>query len=403
LIMVTFGNINAQTTLSQALNLDDTATLTFTLTLGTNAVVVTFSETATIGTLVASLGSALNTYGVNVVFDDNNDTIRFLYSNTSTRVTDYSVTAGSVTIGTLGTEINYTVGVLTFTLTLGNNQTILFTSASDVTVNSFVNQLNSLLTGYGLSVTSTFDDTNNAIVFNYQAGSTKIETFGVTSGGTLTYSVVGAFNATDKVSADSIDVTILVTDPVTNIGRTVTSTSREFAAGTGGPNVSVDSSGISGVTFKLTSSAASTTGTYFTFDLSKGSITLQIGPNAGTDHRMEITINDMSSNALGVANINVTSQASAQAIIDARTIDKAIELVVTERGKLGAYENRLNHTIQNLGVAKENLTSAESRLRDADLAAEMMEFTRNQIMLQAGTAMLAQANTVPQTVLQLLR
>jgi flagellin len=118
---------------------------------------------------------------------------------------------------------------------------------------------------------------------------------------------------------------------------------------------------------------------------------------------MEITINDMGANALGVTNINVTNQASAQAIIDAQTIDKAIEKVVTERGKLGAYENRLNHTIQNLGVARENLTSAESRLRDADLAQEMMEFTRNQIMLQAGTAMLAQANTVPQTVLQLLR
>ncbi|MBP8638322.1 MAG: flagellin, partial [Dictyoglomi bacterium] len=106
---------------------------------------------------------------------------------------------------------------------------------------------------------------------------------------------------------------------------------------------------------------------------------------------------------LGVDRIDVTTQANAQAIIDAETIDKAIEKVVTERGKLGAYENRLNHTIQNLGVAKENLTSAESRLRDADIAKEMMDFTRNQIMLQAGTAMLAQANTVPQTVLQLLR
>jgi flagellin len=118
---------------------------------------------------------------------------------------------------------------------------------------------------------------------------------------------------------------------------------------------------------------------------------------------MEISINDMGATALGVNNINVTNQASAQAIIDAGTIDTAIERVVTERGKLGAYENRLNHTIQNLGVAKENLTSAESRLRDADIAQEMTEFTRNQIMLQAGTAMLAQANTVPQTVLQLLR
>lgn len=402
LVMVTFGAITAGTDLSTALNLDAAGTLTFTLTIGTDAVVVTASDTTTVGALVSSLDAALATYGIDVVFDDDNDAIRFVYSDTSARVTDYSV-AATVNVGTAGTEVNYTVGVLTFTLTLGNDQTIVLTASSDISVDSFVNRLNSSLTGYGLSVTATFDDTANAIVFNYQAGSTKIETFGVTSGGTLTYSLAGTFNATDKVSADSIDVTILVTDPVTNIGRTVTSTSREFAAGTGGPNVSVDSSGISGVTFKLTSSAASTTGTYFEFDLSKGSITLQIGPNAGTDHRMEISINDMSASALGVSSINVTNQASAQAIIDAQTIDKAIEKVVTERGKLGAYENRLNHTIQNLGVAKENLTSAESRLRDADLAQEMMEFTRNQIMLQAGTAMLAQANTVPQTVLQLLR
>jgi flagellin len=72
------------------------------------------------------------------------------------------------------------------------------------------------------------------------------------------------------------------------------------------------------------------------------------------------------------------------------------------RGNLGALQNRLEHTIQNLGVTKENLASSESRIRDTDMAAEMSEFTRNQIMSQAGVAMLAQANQVPQQVLQLL-
>jgi flagellin len=390
LTRVTFGTIDANTNLSTALNLSAAATLTFSFVIadGTTIQYVT-NQTTTVGALVTALNSLFASYGLGVIvsFYDADDALVFTSAIGSTRIIDYSVTAGTVTIGTAGTEIY-----------------------DNVSMTELVSGLNSLFSGYtstkGLNVTVSFDDTDDAIEFSYSAGSTKIVDYTVTAGAVAIGTAgteIGTFASTDKVSVRSMDVTILVTDPITNIGRTVTSTSREFAAGTGGPNVSVDSSGISGVTFKLTKDAAATTGTYFEFDLSKGSITLQIGPNAGTDHRMEVTINDMSANSLRVTNINVTSQASAQAIIDARTIDKAIELVVTERGKLGAYENRLNHTIQNLRVAKENLTSAESRLRDADLAEEMMEFTRNQIMLQAGTAMLAQANTVPQTVLQLLR
>lgn len=84
------------------------------------------------------------------------------------------------------------------------------------------------------------------------------------------------------------------------------------------------------------------------------------------------------------------------------TIDQATLKVSAERAKLGSYQNRLEHTIANLGVSAENLTAAESRIRDVDMAQEMMEFTRNQILLQSGTAMLAQANVKPQAVLQLL-
>ena len=96
----------------------------------------------------------------------------------------------------------------------------------------------------------------------------------------------------------------------------------------------------------------------------------------------------------------VTSQADAQNAI--KTFDDAINTVSTERAKLGAYQNRLQHTIANLGVAAENLTAAESRIRDVDMAQEMMNFTRYQILTQAGTVMLAQANMTPQAVLRLL-
>jgi flagellin len=97
--------------------------------------------------------------------------------------------------------------------------------------------------------------------------------------------------------------------------------------------------------------------------------------------------------------IDVTSAASTAIT----TIDTAIGDVSTARASLGATQNRLEHTVTNLSVAVENLSASESRIRDTDMAYEMVNFTRNQIMSQAGTAMLAQANQVPQSVLQLLR
>ena len=84
-------------------------------------------------------------------------------------------------------------------------------------------------------------------------------------------------------------------------------------------------------------------------------------------------------------------------------LDTAIQNVSTTRANLGAVQNRFEHTINNLNVAVENLSASESRIRDTDMAAEMMSFTRSQILSQAGTAMLAQANQAPQGVLQLLR
>ena len=84
-------------------------------------------------------------------------------------------------------------------------------------------------------------------------------------------------------------------------------------------------------------------------------------------------------------------------------IQAAIDQVSSERAKLGAVQNRLEHTINNLGTSSENLTAAESRIRDVDMAKEMMEFTKNNILAQAANAMLAQANQQPQQVLQLLR
>jgi len=130
-----------------------------------------------------------------------------------------------------------------------------------------------------------------------------------------------------------------------------------------------------------------------------GRANLQIGSNTG--QFMSVAVGDMRSAALGVASLRVNSQISANQSISA--IDSAIQTVSAQRSNLGAFQNRLEHTINNLGTSAENLTAAESRIRDVDMAQEMMEFTRNNILSQAAQAMLAQANQLPQGVLQLLR
>lgn len=126
--------------------------------------------------------------------------------------------------------------------------------------------------------------------------------------------------------------------------------------------------------------------------------TFQVGVNAS-----EVVTASVSSMAMtGLFGTGATTVA-INASTALASIDDAIKTVSAARGSLGAVQNRLDHTINNLSVAKENLAASESRIRDTDLAAEMTNFSRSQILQQAGTAMLAQANSLPQGVLQLLR
>ncbi|HOB19796.1 MAG TPA: flagellin Hag [Candidatus Atribacteria bacterium] len=130
-------------------------------------------------------------------------------------------------------------------------------------------------------------------------------------------------------------------------------------------------------------------------------VKLQIGSNGG--QQVTLTIGDMSAEGLGVNTIDVENFAGVDFDTQLGLVDTAIETVSSERSKLGALQNRLDHTINNVDNAAENLSAAESRIRDVDMAKEMMEFTKNSILQQAATAMLAQANQAPQGVLQLLR
>ncbi|MFZ5353324.1 MAG: flagellin [Bacillota bacterium] len=128
--------------------------------------------------------------------------------------------------------------------------------------------------------------------------------------------------------------------------------------------------------------------------------TIQIGANA--NETLTFSIGGMTAADLTVSTNN-TVDTAANAGTTVSIINSAIGIVSTERAKLGAKQNRLEHTIKNLDTAAENLQASESRIRDVDMAKEMMAFTKNNILNQAATAMLAQANQAPQGVLQLLR
>ncbi|HEV7964294.1 MAG TPA: flagellin, partial [Actinoplanes sp.] len=127
--------------------------------------------------------------------------------------------------------------------------------------------------------------------------------------------------------------------------------------------------------------------------------TFQVGANSTSSDKILVGIGAVNSAKLGTAAVNLVTGAAAGVDV----IDGAISSVSTLRANLGAYQNRFEHAINNLNVAVENLSASESRIRDTDMAQEMVQFTRNQILSQAGTSMLAQANQAPQSVLSLLR
>jgi len=140
--------------------------------------------------------------------------------------------------------------------------------------------------------------------------------------------------------------------------------------------------------------------TQLAFEVKGTTAKIQTGANEGDE--LEISISSMKADALGIkGSVNIKTQTEASSAIS--TVTTAINTVSSQRAKLGALQNRLEHKINNLQTSAENLTAAESRIRDIDMAKEMTEFTKNNILVQASTAMLAQANQAPQNVLTLLR
>ena len=171
------------------------------------------------------------------------------------------------------------------------------------------------------------------------------------------------------------------------VGKTNAATIANLNKALDGTGIEVTAKGANNLTFSATKNGAA--------------LTLQIGDTSADFNQMEVSVGDMHADALGIADIDISTQAGAKAAVD--KIKSAINSVSSTRGDLGAIQNRLEHTINNLSVTAENMTAAESRIRDVDMANEMMAYTKNNILVQSSQAMLAQANQIPQGVLQLLQ
>ncbi|GAA0127381.1 flagellin [Clostridium sp. CTA-19] len=194
------------------------------------------------------------------------------------------------------------------------------------------------------------------------------------------------FNAGNVAVTDGVDATVKIGGKTyTGKGDTVT---LDSGAGNG-----------EGLELQVKATVSGKSGAGATVNVTSVGMNLQIGANEGQN--ISLSIGNMSAEALGVSGLDLSdAQKSDKAVT---TIQSAIDKVSSERSKLGAVQNRLEHTINNLGTSSENLTAAESRIRDVDMAKEMMTFSKNNILQQAAQAMLAQANQQPQGVLQLLR
>lgn len=233
------------------------------------------------------------------------------------------------------------------------------------------------------------------------------ETYGIDFAG-VTSTNLAAATANAKFELDGQKFQIVQLGKEAEEGYTAIYTNTGYVAGAA--DVAVISDQLNQLGFETTNVTPGTTTASTNLYVKKAAadvtssakgLTFQIGANGSKDQRVSLRVDNMDSASIGVKGVSVGTQEDAKNAIE--VIDTAINTVSGTRADLGALQNRLEHTLNNLGVTKENLTAAESSIRDVDMAKEMMEFTKNNILVQASQAMLAQANQLPQGVLSLLR
>ncbi|OCN03131.1 hypothetical protein A7X67_13440 [Clostridium sp. W14A] len=251
-----------------------------------------------------------------------------------------------------------------------------------------INLLDGSLNGYDLTASTALTSVSVAITGGNLAKDDKL---------TLAISTEGAFSVSDG-SGNALDVTFdAVTVDTTASTYTVT---LSYTGSDADEKAKYDGLTITLKTTDDYASPSSADSQVYTIN-SNNAVQFQIGSDNKDDQRVSLSVADMSSEGLGIDQVSVATPEDAKTAID--TIKAAINTVSATRADLGALQNRLEHTTNNLSTMSENLTSAESTIRDVDMSSEMVDLTKNQILEQAATSMLAQANSQPQSVLSLLK
>ncbi len=341
---------------------------------GTKLIDGTFGTAdATWGSVGADTTIALDTaYGNKYVFTDNTvggatTTISFSFSSSVV-----NLAADTYTLSTVGGGIG---------VQLTGNTT------SEVFVGTGVGSQTVTFDTIGLTLTSDADITEAGLGATTGADTIVVADTGYSSMNVTSSAATGTW--TINASADNA---VVLTNGTTGDTQTV------YSAGSSAAQV-LDFDEI-GIKLTLDSDYDKSVLTGLTFDVgSSGSSTFQVGSANSANDRIDISLGDATASGLGISTLDLATAAGAQSALT--TIDLAISALATARGNIGAAQNRLGYATANLATTIENVQAAESVIRDVDMAAEMTDFTKNQILLQAGTAMLAQANMAPQQVLAL--
>lgn len=290
-------------------------------------------------------------------------------------------------------------GVMSATTAGSTEQTVAGVRASATAADIPADLLTSAISGFGdnIAITSNSygaDTRKISIVTDAQAGKENVtttiaDTAGAKNGEFVIHLSTGKEyterDIQDLLKAEGLDYSITITDSKAPDGDVSVKFDKKTADATNYQFAMANGAGIG-------KDEVATTG--------KG-LTFQIGANGVEDQRVTLNVNDMSSTAIGVANADVSTQDAAKKAIE--MVDTAVKAVSMQRAGLGALQNRLEYTVNNLTTTNENLTAAESQIRDTDMATEMINYTKNNILQQASQAMLAQANQQPQAILQLLQ
>jgi len=405
---VAFAAVTATTTGKTATIKVDNQTFNFTAVTGASmaTTIATLKETTSGGVKLSDLVDITDN-GTNIVF-----TAKSSGSTSEIKITAGSGAAKALTLGALATTTIDITGDPTLVEKAGLQASAALDTAADITVAA--NSTFKIAVGSGSDVTVTLNagaipkvyDTQNADANVSKAAMQDLvkDINSSLQNAGLTGSVTASLSKDNKIqfiseTGEDLKLTDDANTPLaSNLGFALP------ADMTTATNVSqVVGAGVQGSGFNTTFQIGANKGQSMNLSINDmRSAALKVTGNAGqAGFTSSLGVTNGTTDIMQEAALNLMTKEDATKSLD--TLDKAIASVSSERGKLGAIQNRLEHTIANLGTSSENLTSAESRIRDVDMAKEMSTFSKNNILNQAAQAMLAQANQQPQQVLALLR